>query len=82
MENRDTEILIDLEEYRSLSINNEKLELLIKAIEDTSFLSYNNKDLDIDSDDIKTTLKILFPDKYQKIINAKQYRNSVKEKEK
>ena len=72
MENRDTEIIIDLEEYRSLSINNEKLELLIKVIEDTSYLSYDNENLDIAGDDINEALKILFPCKYQKSVKEKE----------
>lgn len=81
MENRDIDT-IDLEEFRALSINNEKLELLIKVIEDTSYLSYNNENLSIDGDDVIKAVKILFPCKYQKILNAKQYKKSVKEEEK
>lgn len=81
MENRDYDT-IDLEEFRALSINNEKLELLIKVIEDTSYLSYDNKNLSIDGDDVIGAVKILFPCKYQKILNAKQYEKSSKEKEK
>lgn len=81
MENRDIES-IDLEEFKELIINNEKLELLIKAIEDASYLTYDNKDLEIDGDDVIKALNILFPCKYQKILNAKQYKKSLNEKEK
>lgn len=81
MENRDTGIM-DLEEFRALSINNEKLELLIKAIENASYLTYDNKDLEIDGDDVIKTVKILFPCKYQKILNEKQYKKTSKETEK
>lgn len=81
MENRDTDT-INLEEFRALSINNEKLELLIKVIEDTSYLSYYNEDLEIDGNDVIKAVKILFPCKYQKILNVKQYEKASKEKEK
>lgn len=81
MENRDIDT-IDLEEFRALSINNEKLELLIKVIEDTSYLSYDNETLSIDGDDVIKAVKILFPCKYQKILNDKQYKKSSDEKEK
>lgn len=82
MENKYNDILIDLEEFRELSINNKKIELLFKAIEDTSYLSYNNEDLTIDIDEVINVIKILFPCEYQKIVNAKQYKKSVKEKQK
>lgn len=65
MENRDTDT-IDLEEFRALSINNEKLELLFKAIEDMSYLTYDNKNLEIDGDDVIKAVKILFPCEYKK----------------
>lgn len=81
MENRDIDT-IDLEEFRALSINNEKLELLIKVIEDTSYLSYDNETLSIDGNDVIKAVKILFPCKYQKILNAKQYKQASKEEEK
>lgn len=81
MENRDI-VSININEFKALSVNNEKLECLINIIEEKATLLYDNKSLYIEGGDIMRAVKILFPCTYKRILNAKQNEKESKEKEK